>query len=124
MKRSITLKTSKKSREFLTETSDREIYQAIMDAIEAGENIDINGGDNIDGVPLDTQPTRWDVIKAVFTIHKYIGDLNDPIAQNLEVYLASFNMNIHHDRIRCMKNILLTDIFFKVLISLICSIIE
>lgn len=58
MKRSITLKTSKKRREFLTETSDREIYQAIMDAIEAGENIDINGGDNIDGVPLDTQPTH------------------------------------------------------------------
>ena len=47
MKRSITLKTSKKRREFLTETSDREIYQAIMDAIEASENIDINGGDNI-----------------------------------------------------------------------------
>ena len=65
MKRSITLKTSKKRREFLTETSDREIYQAIMDAIEAGENIDINGRDNIDGVPLDTQPTHWDVIKVL-----------------------------------------------------------
>jgi hypothetical protein len=42
----------------LTETSDREIYQVVMpvDAIEARENIDINGGDDEDCVPTDPEP--------------------------------------------------------------------
>jgi hypothetical protein len=31
----------------LTETSDREIYQAVMDANTARENIEINSGDGI-----------------------------------------------------------------------------
>ena len=33
----------------LTETSDEEIYQAVMEAIEARANIEINGGDDING---------------------------------------------------------------------------
>jgi hypothetical protein len=69
----------------LTETSDREIYQAVMDAIEARENIDINGGDDEDCVPTDPEPrpTHRDVLKAVSTIRRYIEDLDDPIASDL-----------------------------------------
>ena len=50
------------------ETSDREIYQAIMDAINTHENININGRDDIeleDGVPPDPCPTHCDLLKAV-----------------------------------------------------------
>ena len=32
----------------MTETSDREIYQAVMDAIEACDNMEINSGDDIE----------------------------------------------------------------------------
>ena len=32
----------------MTETSDEEIFQSIMDATEACENININGGDDVD----------------------------------------------------------------------------
>ena len=50
------------------ETSDREIYQAIMDAINTHENININSRDDIeleDGVPPDPHLTHRDLLKAV-----------------------------------------------------------
>ncbi|KIM36654.1 hypothetical protein M413DRAFT_424331 [Hebeloma cylindrosporum] len=63
----------------LTETSDREIYQAVMDAIEARENIDITGGDDIeDGIPINPRPTHRDALKATATIARYIEDLKTP----------------------------------------------
>ena len=52
----------------LMETSDWEIYEAVMAAIKACENIDINGGDNIkDGSHshVDPCPTYRDALKAV-----------------------------------------------------------
>ena len=42
----------------LTETSDKEIYHAVMDSIKARENIDINGGDDFDdNSPMEPHPT-------------------------------------------------------------------
>jgi hypothetical protein len=38
----------------LTEVSDKDIYQAVMDAWEAHKNLEINGGNNVDEeVPLE-----------------------------------------------------------------------
>jgi hypothetical protein len=52
-----------------------------MDTVEARENIEINGGDDLDdGVETEPQPTRREVIKAVSTINKYIDDLDDPVS--------------------------------------------
>ena len=96
----------------LTETSDEEIYQAVMEAIEARANIEINGGDDInDGIPTDPHPTHHDTLKASSTIRRYIEDLNDPIAWKMEALLASFNMKIHVDESRALKHTLLTDFF-------------
>jgi hypothetical protein len=47
----------------LTETSDRERYQAVNDAIDACEKMDINGRDDIDVVPTDLK-TRCELLKA------------------------------------------------------------
>ena len=61
--------------DILTETSNRAIYQAVMDAINAHENININGRDDIeleDGVPPDPHPTHHDLLKAVSTICRYL----------------------------------------------------
>jgi hypothetical protein len=41
----------------LTETSDDEIYQAVINAINARANIEINGGDDVNDVPLEPHPT-------------------------------------------------------------------
>ena len=52
----------------LTESSDEENFQSVLDAIEAREKIDINGGDDVDDgldVEIEPQPTRHKVFKAV-----------------------------------------------------------
>ena len=98
----------------LTETSDNEIYQAVIDAIDARENLDINSGDDIDPTDsADPLPTHREVLKAVSTIRRYVEDLNDPVARKMEAHLASFNMKIRLDGTRRMKNSLLTDFFTK-----------
>ena len=96
----------------LTETSDQEIYKAIINAITACENIDINGGNDVDEGPVEPLLMCHDVLKAVSTIEKYTNDLNDPMAQKIEALLGSFNRQLHFEETRNMKNTVLTK-FFK-----------
>ena len=87
-----------------------------MAAIKARENIDINGGDDIeDGSHghVDPCPTYRDVLKAVSTIRRYIEDLNDPIARKMEALFMSFNMKIHSDESRGMRSTVITDFFHR-----------
>ena len=97
----------------LTETSDEEIYQAVIDSISTRENIEINGGDDVDDDgPVEPYPTRHEVLKAVSTIGKYTNDLNDPFAQKIEALLGSFTKQLRLEETKHMKNTVLTD-FFK-----------
>ena len=99
----------------LSETSDREIYQAVMDASEARENSEINGGDDIDGdVAIRPRPTRREVLQAMSTIGSYIEDLNDPIARKIEAVLGSFNMQVRLDEVNAMKPTFMTDYYKRV----------
>ncbi|KAH8988660.1 hypothetical protein EDB86DRAFT_2808318 [Lactarius hatsudake] len=76
----------------LTGVSDEEIYQAVMDARGARENLKINGGDDIDNnIPLEPHPTQANILKAVSMISKYTNDINDPLAHSIEAVLGSFN---------------------------------
>jgi DDE superfamily endonuclease len=97
----------------LTETSDKEIYQAVMDSIVARENVEINGGDDVneDDTPIEPRPTRRDVLKAVSTISRYAEDLNYPIARKFEALLGSFNRQIRLEETKSMKETVLTDFF-------------
>jgi hypothetical protein len=95
----------------LTETSDVEIYQAVMNAIDARKNMEINGGDDDPDTPTEPRPTRHDVLKAASTIGRYIDDLNDPIAHKLESLLGSFKRQLRLEETRSLKNTVLTDFF-------------
>ena len=97
----------------LTETSDQEIYQAVMDSIAAHENIEINGGDNvsIDDMPIEPRPTRRDVLKAVSAVSRYAEDLNHPIARKFKALLGSFNRQLRLEETKSMKETVLTDFF-------------
>ncbi|KAF8149040.1 hypothetical protein B0H34DRAFT_667879 [Crassisporium funariophilum] len=98
----------------LTETSDIEIFQAVIDAIEERENIEINGGDDADdNLPIEPRPTRREVLKAVLTIGRYIEDMNDPIARKVEAILGSFNRQLRLDETKGLKNTTVTDFFQK-----------
>jgi hypothetical protein len=98
---------------FLFEASDEEIYQAVVDSIVARENIETNGGDDMDmdDIPIEACPTRRDILKAVSTISKYIDELNDPIARKLEDIFSSFKRQLRLDETRSMKATVLTDFF-------------
>ena len=78
----------------LMEASDEEIFQSVMDAIEVHENIDINGGDDVDGVAIEPQLTQHKVLKAVSIISKYIDVSDDPILCKIEGLLRSFNQQL------------------------------
>ena len=52
----------------LTETSDDKIYQVVIDAINACADIEINGRDDVNDVPLEPHPTRCNLLKATSTI--------------------------------------------------------
>ena len=96
----------------LTETSDEEIYQAIMDSIEARENIEISGGDDVnDDIVIKPCPTRREVLKAVSTIGACIEDLDDPNMCKLEALLGLLNRQLRLNETRNMRDTRLTDFF-------------
>jgi hypothetical protein len=100
--------------QILTETSDEDIFQCVMDAIKARENIDINGGDDgDDGVVVEPQLTRREVLKAVSTISKYIDELDDPVSRKIEGLpsLRSFNRQLCLNEAKSMKDTVLTKYF-------------
>lgn len=70
--------------QIMTEMSDKEIYHAVMDAVKARENIETNGGDDLDNEAfIEPRPTRREVLKAVLTIGKCIDDSSDLQHTNL-----------------------------------------
>ena len=86
------LLNSKAESQLLTESSDKEIFEAVIGAIEACENLELNGGENVkDDGSQEPCPTHHDVVKAVSTISKYLDNCKDSIAHKLEVLLSSFN---------------------------------
>jgi len=96
----------------LTEISDKEIYHTVMDSIEACENIDTNGGNNVDDeTPIEPCPTCRDVLKALSTIGKCIKDSNDPIAHKLDTLLGSFKRQLCLDETWSMRDTAITDFF-------------
>jgi hypothetical protein len=100
----------------LAESSDQEIYQAVMDSIAARENIEASGSDDVDDsedIHIEPRPTRRDVLKAVSTISKYVDEVNDPIACKVEGILSSFNRQLRLDESRSMKSTVLTAFFHK-----------
>jgi hypothetical protein len=58
-----------------------------MEAIDARETMEINGGDDVDeDFPAEPQPSRQDVLKATST---YIENMDGPTARKLEGLLCS-----------------------------------
>jgi hypothetical protein len=77
----------------MTETLDNEIYQAVMDSVEAHKDLEINGAnDKDDNDPTESElcPTRHDLLKAVSTLSKFIEYLDDPATHKLEALLGPF----------------------------------
>ena len=64
----------------LTEASDADIFQAVTDAFEAHENVEINGGDDVDeDSPIKPHLAQSDVLQATSMITDYFSTKNDTI---------------------------------------------
>ncbi len=71
--------------QILTETSDKEIYQVVIDVLEACENMEVTGWDDVDdNVPPEPCPTHRNIVKATSIINKYIIELDDHQSRRLE----------------------------------------
>ncbi|KAN0141144.1 hypothetical protein V8E53_000900 [Lactarius tabidus] len=97
----------------LTEASDADIYQAVTEAFEACENLEINGGDDVDeDSPVKPCPARSDVLQAMSTINDYLATENNALAREVEKILATFSRRLCIDAAKGMKDTVLTD-FYK-----------
>ena len=95
----------------LTEMSDKEIYQAVIDVIEARDAMDINGGDELD-VVVEPVPTRRELLKAVSTIRKYTDGSNNSLVRKIDALLGTFTRQLRFEETQRMKDSVITD-FFK-----------
>ena len=67
--------------QMMDKVTDQEIYQAVMEAREAHENMEMTGGDDIDeDCTVEPSPTRQQVLEAMHTIRRYTDELDGPIA--------------------------------------------
>ncbi|KAF8256395.1 hypothetical protein EI94DRAFT_1871120 [Lactarius quietus] len=87
-----------------------------MDAIEAQENVEKNGGDDVDeDGPVKPCPGRHEALKAISTITQYVSEflseLDNPIACKIESLLGLLIRLICKDEARSMRNTVLTDFF-------------
>ena len=80
--------------------------------IAACENIETNGGDNVnEDIPIKPCTILCDVLKAMFTINSYISDVNDPIVCKFETILSSFSQQLQLEVIKSLKETELTNFF-------------
>ena len=95
------------------EASDKEIFESVMDAIQARENLEKDGRDDHtdeDG-PVHPRPSRRDVLRAISTIVQYVSDLNDPVARKAKAVLGSLTRFLRREESCTMKDTVLTDFF-------------
>ena len=71
----------------LTETSDREICNAVMEAIDACETMEINGGDDVDE-DFPAEPSQQDILKVTSTLTKFVDKMDDPLHASLKGFYA------------------------------------
>ncbi|KAI9428880.1 hypothetical protein H4582DRAFT_1828794 [Lactarius indigo] len=96
----------------MAEASDKDIYQAVMDTIKACENIEKNGGDDVDDdSPVKPHPSYHDVLKAMSTIIQYVSEMDNSLARKIEALLGSLTRLIQKDEAKLMRNTVLTDFF-------------
>ena len=100
----------------IDETTDEEIWKAVLDSKVQRENADANNvGDNDvdDDAPIELPPSRHEALQAKITIEKYIAVIDEPYARKLESILAEFARSTRLIDTQKMKVSLVTDYFAR-----------
>jgi hypothetical protein len=92
------------------ETSDEEIFDAVMKCRDARENAPITGGDDVDDVlPCEPLPSRREVMQAALLINRYV--LDDPLARREEAMLETLGHQTRYEAQRDKVDSKITDFF-------------
>ena len=96
-------------------TTDQEIYEAVMASRNAQENALINGGDDDtdDNGLSEPYPTYKEVLAAVSIVKKHIDLDSDPLARKLDAIFDSFKNNLHIEHSKTMQSTLITSHFSR-----------
>ena|ERR1700730_7752156 len=101
--------------ELIDESTDNEIFTAVMDAFKNRENSEATGGDDDDDSgPVKPCPTTAEALQAISLLNNYMDTLNNPISRKLEGILASFSRQISMEQSREMKDTVITNYFGRV----------
>jgi hypothetical protein len=90
--------------------TDQDIFEAVMEAWEAEDNLDINGGDD-DKEPVSSKPSLLDVCQVVTTITDFLIESDDPHARRLESLLQGLKRHLRLTETRSLKTTHVTDYF-------------
>jgi hypothetical protein len=93
--------------------TDQDIFEAVMEAREAEDNLNINGGDD-DEEPVSSKPSLSDVHKAVTTIADFLIKSDDPHACRLESLLQGLKRDLRLTETRSLKTTHVTDYFSRI----------
>lgn len=89
----------------------QEIYDAVMEARAAREEVDTKGGDDVDEEPITNTPKPLGVRKALATITDYLLVSEEPYARQLEGLLGRMKHDLRVSQSRTMKTTKMTDYF-------------
>ena len=98
--------------ELIDETTDEEIFGAVMDLDTHKITLPAAGKDDADDSgPIKPPPTQSEALQAISLITDYIDSMDDPFARKLEGLLGNLSHRICIERSRAMKETVMTDYF-------------
>jgi len=97
-----------------TDITDEEIIEAVHTKHEVLEKLEINGGNNDDNdVEVIEKPDCREALAASLTLQRYISDIGDPFAHQLEAILASFGRQTHLEETQSLQPSHITNYFIS-----------
>lgn len=87
-------------------STDVEIFQAVME--QADGNVDLDAEMMEPTLP---GPTRREALQAVSVLSKFLSDMDQPFARQLETQLSKLGRETRREEALCLKPTLLTDYF-------------
>ncbi|KAF5390086.1 hypothetical protein D9757_003734 [Collybiopsis confluens] len=102
-------------RDLLEMVTEQDIFQAVMDAREAEENLVIAGGDDGQDDDADTlpRPSHRDALQAALLLQRYTQNMDDGYARNLEHILGSFGRATRLEEMKSLVDSSITDYLSK-----------
>ena len=75
--------------------------------------IELKGGDNTDDDSIIEKPSHREALAASLILQRYISDITDPFARQLEGILTNFGRQTRLDEVNSLRPTQITDYFLN-----------